>query len=156
MMVSLASFLVLVNGSPSSFSPILFIILAECLGRFVDNIVLKGDFVGLNPSLLVLVCSHQQFIDDSIVMGEASVKNARILKRDLEDYSLAFGQLINWNKSLIYFMNVSMERKLKIKKIIGCEIGTLPGSYLGLPLGLSPPNSFWNSLIDKIHLKIEG
>ena len=44
----------------------------------------------------------------------------------------------------------------KKKKIISCEIGSLLGSYLGLPLGLSAPNSFWNSLIDKIHLKLAG
>ena len=112
--------------------------------------------MSLNPSSSTLVCSHQQFVDDSIVMGEASVKNARILKKSLVDYGSATGQLINWNKSLIYFLNVNMERQLKIKKIIGCEIGTLPGSYLGLPMGLSPPKSFWNSLINKIHSKLEG
>ena len=108
MLVSSASFSVLVNGSPSSFfkvsrglrqgdpiSPILFIILAECLGRFIDGLVHKGDFVGLYPSSLDLVCSHQQFVDDSIVMGEALAKNARILKRALEDYSSTSGQLIN-------------------------------------------------------------
>lgn len=53
-------------------------------------------------------------------------------------------------------MNVNMERQLKIKKIIGYEIGSLPDSYLGLPMGLSPPNNFWNSLIEKIHSKLEG
>ena len=106
--MSSASFSVLVNGSPSTFfkasrglrqgdpiSPVLFIILAECLGRFIDVLVLRGDFVGLYPSSSALVCSHQQFVDDSIVMGEALVKNARILKRALEDYSLASSQLIN-------------------------------------------------------------
>lgn len=169
MLVSSMSFSMLVNGFPSSFfkdsiglrqgdpiSPILFIILAECLGIFDDHMVLKGDFVGLNPSSLTLVCSHQQFFDDSIVIGEASVKNARSIKKALVDYGNATGQLINWNKSLIYFMNVSVERQMKIKNIISCEIGSLLGSYLGLPLGLSPPNNLWNSLIDKIHLKLAG
>ena len=57
---------------------------------------------------------------------------------------------------MIYFINFSEARQIKIKKIIGCEIGSLPRSYLGLPLGLTPPNSFWNSLIDKIHSKLVG
>ena len=155
MLVSSTSFSVLVNGSPSSFfkasrglrkgdpiSPIIFIILAECLGRFVDDMVLKGDFLGLNPSSSTLVCSHQQFVDESIVMGEASMKNARNIKKALVDYGYAIVHIINWNKSVIYFMNVSVEIQLKIKNIIGCKIGSLPGSYLGLPLGLSPHNNF--------------
>ena len=84
------------------------------------------------------------------------MKNARILKRALEDYSSSTSQRINQNKSLIYFMNANMDRQLKIKKIIGCEIGSFPGSYLGLPLGLAPLDNFWNSLIDKIYSKLTG
>ena len=118
--------------------------------------VVKGDFVGLSPSSSALVCLHQQFVDDFIVMGEASVRNARNIKKALIDYGDATGQTINWNKSVIYFINVNEDRQSKIKRIIGCESGTLPGTYLVLPLGLSPPNSFWNSLIDKIHLKLAG
>ena len=57
---------------------------------------------------------------------------------------------------MVYFVNVSKARQLKIKRIIGCESGTLTGTYLGLPLGLSPPANFWNSLIDKIHVKLVG
>ena len=45
------------QGDP--ISPIIFIILVECLGRFVDGMVLKGDFVGLNPFSSTLVYSHQ-------------------------------------------------------------------------------------------------
>ena len=84
------------------------------------------------------------------------MKNARNIKKALVDYGNATGQIINWNKSLIYFINVSEARQTKIKKIIGCKIGSLPSSYLGLPLELSPPNSFWNLLIDKIHSKLVG
>lgn len=155
MLVSSAYFLVLVDGSPTSFfnasrglrqgdliSPILFVILAKCLGRFVNNMVVKGEFVGLNPSSSTLVCSRQQFVDISIVMGEASVRNVRNIKKALSDYGMATSQIINWSKSVIYFINVSEARQNKIKKIIGCESGSLPRTYLGLPLGLTPPDSF--------------
>lgn len=57
--------------------------------------VCKGDFVGLYPSSSALVCLHQQFVDDSVVMGEASVRNARNIKKALIDYGDASGQLIN-------------------------------------------------------------
>lgn len=88
------------------------------------------------------------------MMGEASARNARNIKNALEDYVQAFGQIINWNKSVIYFINVNDIRQNKIKRIIGCEIGTLSGSYLGLPLFMDPPEIFWSSLIDKIHSKL--
>ena len=130
MLVSSATFLVLVNGSPTPFfrasrglrqgnliSPILFILMVECLGRFVEKMVMMGDFVGLNPSSTALIFLHQQFVDDSIIMGEASVRNARNIKRALEDYGKALGQVINWKKSVIYFINVNVTRHNKIKNI---------------------------------------
>ena len=66
--------------------------------------------MGLNPSSKALICSHQQFVDDSIVMVEASVRNARNVKMAMEDYGQALGQVINWNKSVIYFINVNVSR----------------------------------------------
>ena len=110
MLVSTASFSVLVNGSPIAsrglrqgdpISLIRYIILDECLGRFVNNIVVKGDIISLNPSSSSLVCSHQQFVDDSIVMGEASMRNARKIKKTLSEYGMTIGQIINWSKSMI-------------------------------------------------------
>lgn len=66
MLVSSATFSVLVNGSPTPFfwashglrqgdllSPILFILMAECLGRFVEKMV----SVVLRPSSKDLTCS---------------------------------------------------------------------------------------------------
>ena len=116
--------------------------------------VTVGDFVGLKPSSKELNYSHQKFVDDSIVMEEALVRNARNIKNALEDYGQASGQIINFNKSVIYFINANDNRHNKIKIIIGCEIGTLLGSYLGLPLCMDPLEIFWSSLIDKIHLKL--
>ena len=108
----------------------------------MEKMVNVGDFVGLKTSSKELICSHQNFLDDSIVMRKALVRNARSIKEALEDYGQASGQIINWNKSVIYFINVNDNRQNKIKRIIGYEIGTLSGSYLGLPLFLDPPEIF--------------
>ena len=39
---------------------------------------------------------------------------------------------------------------------MGCEIGSLPTIYLGLPLGQKPPDSFWNGILDKFNKKVTG
>lgn len=49
-----------------------------------------------------------------------------------------------------------MDIQRKMADILGCAIGNLPSIYLGLPMGLKPPNSFWNSLIDKFNRKLAG
>ena len=69
-----------------------------------------GDFFGLKPSSKELIFLHQQFVDDSIVMGEASVRNARNIKMALKDYGKSLGQIINWSKRVIYFVNMNEKR----------------------------------------------
>lgn len=39
---------------------------------------------------------------------------------------------------------------------MGYDIGNLPMSYPGLPMGLEPPNSFWKGLIDRFNKKLAG
>ena len=57
-------------------------------------------------------------------------------------------------KSSVFFINTPLERQRKIARILGCGIGTLPANYLGLPLGIKPPNSFWNRIIDRFNRKL--
>lgn len=62
MLVSFATFSILINGSPTPFfhasrglrqgdplSPILFVLMANFLGRYIEALVHKGDVVGLKP-----------------------------------------------------------------------------------------------------------
>ena len=83
-------------------------------GRFIGALVHKVDLVGLKSSSKNQIYSHQQFLDDSIIMGEALIKNAKIIKKALNDYGQAIGHFINWNKSSIYFINVIPKRQEKI------------------------------------------
>lgn len=89
-------------------------------------------------------------------MGYSSVREAEAFKTALNSYALATGQQVNWDKSTIYFMNTLVLRQQKIAKIIGCKVDMVPSTYLGLPLGLTPPNSFWNMIIDKFNKKLAG
>lgn len=89
------------------------------------------------------VCfTHQDFLDDTIMGGEASVKEAKVMKGLLDVYIRGSGQLINWAKSSIFFINTPIERQRKIVGILGCGVGKLPTRDLGLPMGTKPPDSF--------------
>ena len=44
-----------------------------------------------------------------------------------------------------------------LAEISGCKVGTLPMSYLGMPLGASHNSpSIWNPILEKIERKLTG
>lgn len=85
-LVSTASISVMVNGSPMTFfqssrglrqgdpiSPILFTIMAESLGRNLKRLIDSRSLLGLKPSSSNMIFSHQQFVNDTMVLGKSSV-----------------------------------------------------------------------------------
>ena len=92
-LISTTLIVVLVNGCSSEFfspsrglrqgdplSPILFTIMADCLGRYIGQLVLEGEIKGLQPSSQPLICSHRQFVDDTIFMGKLKSGKQEIWK----------------------------------------------------------------------------
>ena len=52
--------------------------------------------------------------------GEASIKEEKVMK-DILDMSIrGSGQLINWEKILVFFINTPKDRQRKIERILGC------------------------------------
>ena len=44
-----------------------------------------------------------------------------------------------------------------LAEILGCRIGSLPMTYLGMPLGASHKSpSIWNPILEKFHRKLAG
>ena len=78
------------------------------------------------------------------------------MKDILDMYIIGSRQLINLEKRSVFFINTPEERQRKITRILGCGVGKLPSSYLGLPMGTKPPNSFWNGILDKFSKKLVG
>lgn len=82
---------------------------------------------------------------------------ARTIKMTLQNYEAASGHLVSLPKSMIFFLNTPKRTMQIIVSILQCSVGSLPSTYLGLPLGANPsPESFWNGLIDKCKAKMDG
>lgn len=76
-------------------------------------------------------------------MGEEeSIKEDKVMKDILNIYIKGSCHLINWEKSFIFFINTPKDRQRKISRILGCGVGKLPSSYLGVPMGTKPLDSF--------------
>ena len=76
-------------------------------------------------------------------MGEeASVNEVEVMKDLLDMYIRGLVQLINWEKSYVFFIYTPMDKQRKIARILRCGVGKLPSSYLGLPMGTKPLDSF--------------
>ena len=65
--------------------------------------------------------NHAQFIDDTLLMGGASVNTARKFKRELEIYKEVSESMINYQKNTIYGWNCSNREMGEITIILDME-----------------------------------
>ncbi|RVW64332.1 putative ribonuclease H protein [Vitis vinifera] len=148
--ISTASFSVLINGTPKGFfqssrglrqgdplSPYLFLIAMEVfssfLKRVVDNGYISGCQVkGRNEGGIQI--SHLLFTADTLVFCQASQDQLTYLSWLLMWFEVASGMRINLDKSEL----IPVGRVVDIDDLaldFGCKVGSLPSTYLGLPLG---------------------
>lgn len=166
-LVLTTSLTIMFNGSSSDFftptrrlrqvdpiPPILFIIMVECRGRYIKHLNVQGSIHSLYPSSFSNSRSHEQFMDGTILIWLTTVTEAGSYKNALNICIQASGQLINWEKSFLFFVNTPLERQNKMSRILGCGIAALPRLNLGLPLWSKLPDSFWEILIDKHNKKL--
>eukprot|EP00253_Pinus_taeda_P001635 PITA_01635 len=111
-------FSILVNGAPTNqftpslglrqgdpLSPFQFIILMEGLSRLIQQAKEEGKIKGLQPLPSIPATMHQQFVDDTMLHGSPTVKEAQGYKHILNLFSEASGNaakrkwsLVAWNK----------------------------------------------------------
>jgi hypothetical protein len=115
-LTSSAFFSLLINGVPSKpFSPsrgirqgdplslFLFIILAEGLSRSIHAAIETKLLTGLSLHGISPPISHSQFVDDTLLMGSPTVREANSLLDILQTFSDASGLDCNKDKSQIFF-----------------------------------------------------
>jgi hypothetical protein len=141
------------QGDP--LSPLLFVLAADLL----QSIINKAKDCDILKLPIPLSCGSDfpiiQYADDTILILEACPRQLFFLKAMLNSFADSTGLHVNYNKSNIYPINVSEQKMAMLANTFHCKVGSLPFTYLGLPLGLKRPNlEAFLPLIQKIERRL--
>jgi hypothetical protein len=150
-LTSSAFFSILVNGVPSQpfsptrgirqgdpLSPFLFVLMVEGLGCYIKATILEGSLLGLPLHNIQPAPSHNQFVDDTLLMNTPTAREANKLNSILSDFVEASGMALNLDKSKLYFFNTSIVVQNHVSRLLGIPKSSLPSNYLGIPLTGEP------------------
>ncbi|KAA3462149.1 reverse transcriptase [Gossypium australe] len=120
------------QGDP--LSPFLFLICGEGLSSLIRMAQQEEKLKGVKASRSGPQISHLLFADDCITFGEATERGAGLLKQILQEYRRYSGQIVNFEKSTVFFSsNTGYEKKRMVSQLLGVRSSNDPESYLGLP-----------------------
>ena len=170
--ISTASFFVMFNGSPTGFfrssrglrqgdplSPYLFVIGMEVLSCLLKRAV-EGNFISgcrlRDRDGGELVISHLLYADDTIIFYEANSEQLMCLRWTLMWFEAFSGLKINLNKSVIIPLG-RVDNVELLAAELGCGVGSLPTTYLGLPLG-APHRALrvWDSMEERLRKRLSS
>jgi len=102
--------------------------------------------------------NHLFFADDSLILMRANKGDAQELKRILQVYETASGQVINRDKSAVLFSpNTSSDDKEEVRQALNIVLEAKNEKYLGLPvsIGKSRKKAF-EYIKKKVWFRIQG
>lgn len=98
--------------------------------------------------------SHLLFIDDTLVFYKASLDQVTYLCRLLMWFGANLGLKINLEKSELILVG-RVENLDDLLDELRCKVGSLPSSYLGLPLGaLFKSTIAWDGVEEWFHKRL--
>lgn len=137
------------QGEP--LSPFLFLIEGEAFNQMTEVAVRANLMRGFSPVPLAHTMSHLQFIDDTIIFCEAHDNQIKNVKAVLWCFEGVSGLNVNFTKSEVLGIRVGNQCLRLFAYILGCEVGSVPTSYLRLPLCTGrPPKLVWNPVMEKV------
>nr|XP_027077070.1 uncharacterized protein LOC113700836 [Coffea arabica] len=146
--VTSVTYSVNINGEKTSFVratrglrqgdplfPYLFLICAEGFSSLIKQANVQGKLTGMKIPQRAPSLSHLFFAADSLMFCKTSGEEAVQLRRILDVDKRAFGQLINAEKSSLFFSKNVKDRQREgvMKELQGMQ-QVLQSKYLGLPL----------------------
>lgn len=141
------------QGDP--LSPFLFIIVFEVLSKMLrraEQSFMSGFLVGNDECRI----SHLQFVDDTMIFCDADVCQLGYLRCILSCFEAVSSLHINLAKSELFPVG-EVSNIENLAWILGCKIGTLPSSYLGLPLRTPfKSKSVWDPVLEQISRRLDS
>ncbi|RVW97198.1 putative ribonuclease H protein [Vitis vinifera] len=143
------------QGDP--LSPYLFIMGMEVLSALIRRAVEGGCITGCRIQRgrgQAVSISHLLFADDAIVFCEAKKENMTFLSWTLCWFEAASGLRINLAKSEIIPVG-KVDEILEMAVELGCKVGQLLSTYLGLPLGAPNKAGYvWDGVEERMRWKL--
>ena len=120
------------QGDP--LSPPLFVLAAEFL-QYIINDALQNGFLTMPIPHASQDFPVVQYADDTILIMQADIAQVLHLKNLLALFSQSTGLMVNYQKSSMIPINVSPDKMQDLAAVFGCQIASMPFTYLGLPNG---------------------
>ena len=145
------------QGDP--LSAMLFLVMMEVLSKMLKRIEGAGLISGFKAdgSWDEGECvSHLLFADDTILFCDANVEQILHVRMLLLCFQAVTGLKVNVLKSEMVPIG-EVNNVHALAEILGSRIGTLPMTYLGMPLGASHKSpTIWNPILERIEQKLAG
>jgi hypothetical protein len=142
------------QGDP--LSPVLFVEGADLLQSMVNHLAQLGQLI---PPLPIPGSDFPivQYADDTLLILQACPVQLLALKELLQSFAAGTGLKVNYSKSCLLPVNVSSELLQFLATTFGCAVGSLPFTYLGLPLGTSKPTvQDLTPIVDQIERRLNA
>ena len=168
--ISTVSFSILINGSPMGFfrsskglrqgdplSPYLFVLGMEAFSLLIHSTTSRGylpgfKVVGRNGGMEQI--THLLFADDTMVFCRDSKEHLAYLNLIFLRFEVFSRLKINLEKSSIMLMGNGVNLD-DLALELGCRTGTLPTTYLGLPLGMRHnATEVWDGVEERFRKKL--
>jgi hypothetical protein len=137
----------------------LFDIVMEALSCMLDRAAHSGYFSGFSvgsSDWQQVVISHLHFANDTLIFCDADPHQLTSLRFVFTWFEAVFSLKINLGKSeLVPVGEVSNMDSLV--DILGCNLGSPPMKYLGVPLGAGfKEKAIWNLVLEKVERRLAG
>lgn len=119
--------------------PLLFVLAADILQSLINRAWADGHLTLPIEQPASEDFPVIQYADDTILVLPAQNSQLLIIHQILESYAKATGLKINYHKSQLIPVNVAADRAQELADVLGCTVGSMPFTYLGLPMGITRP-----------------
>jgi len=143
------------QGDP--LSPLLFCLAEEVLSRGISRLVDEGKVKLITGARNIQIPSHCLYADDIMIYCRGNIDSLIALHHLFTRYANSAGQIISAIKSTIFVGGISQGRLHNIVDLLGFQMGSLPFTYIGVPIFKGRPKSIYlQPITDKIKAKLSA
>ncbi|CAA7028586.1 unnamed protein product [Microthlaspi erraticum] len=119
------------QGDPISSS--LFVLVMDIFSKLLDKEVSQGS-IGIHPLCDDPLITHLSFANDVLIFFDGSEDSLRHILQVLSRFKHFSGLALSLRKSCLFLDGNNVDLARHLASLVGLQHGSLPLSYLGLPL----------------------